>query len=199
MPKNPKQKGLNKKEKKQVKSIINQGRENKYLDVLIDASNLATGVVYSLADVPQGDTDTTRDGDQLVQRAMRIKGRALVADTTNQVRMIVFRWKQNTVPVVGDILSASYIGTVYAPLSPYHHDGRSNFTVLYDKIFHVGTYNIQKGFDTKWMNLRNNKQYFSAGASTSSKHCIYALVITDSTAVSNPNITFVSRLTFTDS
>lgn len=192
MPKTKGGKGLNKKEKKQVKSLINQGRENKYLDVLINSSSLATGVVYSLADVTQGDTDIQRDGDQLVQRALRVKGRALVADTTNQVRLVLFRWKQQTTPLVADILSSAYIGNVEAPLSPYHHDGRSNFTVLYDKIYHVGTYNIQKGFDTKWINLRNNKQYFKAGGSTVSKNCIYALIITDSTAVSNPNITFIS-------
>lgn len=194
-----KKKGLNPKEKNQVKKLISSGRENKYLDVLLATSELYGGAVYSLSNVPQGDTDTTRDGDQLVQRAIRIKGNSIVADSTNIARLIVFRWKNESTPVVGDILSATYVGTSRAPFSPYHHDGRTNFTVLYDKNFATDTYNIQRTFDTGWINLRNKKQYFTAGSATAQKNGIFCLIITDSAAVSNPFLNLVSRLTFQDS
>lgn len=193
-----KKKGLNTREKGQVKKLITAGRENKYLDVLLLTTELFSGNVYSLSNVPQGDTDITRNGDQLVQRALRVKGNVIVSDTTNMSRLILFRWKNESVPVVGDILSATYVGTPQAPHSPYHHDGRTNFTVLYDKTFSVDTYNTQRIFDTGWINLRNKKQYYSGGSSSAEKNGIFALIISDSGAVGNPVTNLVSRMTYQD-
>lgn len=199
MPKGGRYGGLNKKEKKQVKSLINSGRENKYHDTLLAVTEEYGGTVYSISDVPVGDTDITRDGDQFTQRSLRIKGKCVVADATNIVRFIVFRWKQNDTPDVAKILSSTYVGSIRAPYAPFHHDGRTNFTVLYDKMLVTDTYNPIRVFDTKWINLRDKKQYMVAGSSTEGKNKIYVLVISDSAAEASPLFEQVSRLTFTDS
>lgn len=192
-------KGLNKKEKKQVLAIVNRGRENKYHDTLLSVTEEYGGSVYSISDVPQGDTDITRDGDQFVQRALRIRGKVVVADSHNLLRMLVFRWKQDDTPTVSDLLSSTYVGSVRAPYSPYHHDGRTNFTVLFDKTYLTDSYKTAVQIDTKWINLRNKKQYMTAGSSTAGKNKIYVMIISDSAAEPSPLCDIVSRLTFTDS
>lgn len=199
MPKGGRYGGLNKKEKKQVKAIINRGRENKYYDTLLSVTEEYGGTVYSISDVPQGDTDITRDGDQFNQRALRLKGKVVNADSTNLLRLVVFRWKQEDTPAPADILNSTYVGTIRAPYSPYHHDGRTNFTVLYDKTFPTDTYSPQRYFDSKWINLREKKQYMVAGSATVGKNKLYVLIISDSAAEGSPLCDMVSRLTFTDS
>lgn len=191
-------KGLNKVEKKQVKKILRGSMENKYHDTLLSVTEEFGGTVYSISDVPQGDTDINRDGDQLNQRAVRLRYSVRNADATNMTRVILFRWKQDDTPNVTDILSATFVGGARAPLSPYHHDGRSRFTVLYDKVTGSDAYNSLRVRDSGWINLRNKKQYMNAGSTTSGSNKLYVLIITDSALEASPLVELVSRLTFTD-
>ena len=97
-------------------------------------SNL--GSVGSLSSVPQGDSDTTRDGDQLTISSLEIRynmflnivsAAATNPQEINNMRLIIFQWYPDSTPIVSDILLTTHV------LAPYQHDKRFMFKILYDK------------------------------------------------------------------
>ena len=68
--------------------------------------------INSLTDIAQGDTDITRDGDQLYMGSITFFKQWINADNVNTCRFIVFQWFPATTPVGTDILNTS---NGYAP------------------------------------------------------------------------------------
>lgn len=172
--------------------------ELKYYDYELDSTVDYSGSVFATSLVPQGDGDTTRDGDKICCKALKIHGIIAAADTWNYVRLIVFVWKPSAVanPSTGQILVDT--GAADAPQSFYVHDYRKNFTVLWDKTFRVAVSqpNLTIGFK-KYIRLKDlNINFITAG--TSGQNHIYVMAISDSSAVSHPTVLYKSRLMFTD-
>ena len=90
-----------------VKRLIKRNEEMKY--AIIDASYNATTTpgLYCLTNTSQGDSGGTHIGDESVMKNLELRLIASVADATNSVRVILFRWKPNigyVVPGAGSIL-----------------------------------------------------------------------------------------------
>lgn len=113
-------KKLGYRQKKQVKLIINKSRELKFhaytaLGQAISSTGTLTGLP---CDVPQGDTDTTRDGDSYdLAGNIQFKFQLLASDTTNLVRLVWFQWKDISTaagpsPAASDILFPGPSGAV---------------------------------------------------------------------------------------
>lgn len=180
-----------------AKKVVYKQAENKYFDTLTGVSYTDVGIMIDLSLVPQGDTDITRDGDQLYATSLQIRGYLTVADNTNVARVIVFRWKCDSVPLNDNILDTTYKGSVNYVNSGYHHDGRSDFVVLSDK-----TYNMQLGTNRSQMRYYLNKKLnhkinYNAGT-TAGRNKIYMFVISDSAAIAHPTINTITRLNFRD-
>lgn len=190
-------------------------QEHKYFDYGIGYSVVDyNGTVYHLSDVPQGDTDSTRDGDTIAPSYLSIRGQVHGADSSNAMRIVVFRYKQDSGPNSNDeepvpsvILQSTVTATANAPYAPFHHDyrvGNKVFDVLADRLItvcgDVSNAAYAKEFKImlpltkakKPIQFTNNTYYYGVNK-------IYLLVISDSGTVSHPAITFQSRLTFTDS
>lgn len=129
---------LTKKQTEQVKRLINVRAELKFFDFnLYTVASDDAGSILSIMDIPQGDTDITRDGDRIMLCGYITMFLQLNSNYYTNVppvdtwRFIIFQWHPNSVPAIGNILLPGPSSTqdVY---SQYSHDFRQQYTILYD-------------------------------------------------------------------
>lgn len=199
---------LNDRQKTQVKRLIGTRQETKfYSSTLVSAAVSSSATLYDVTNPGQGDTDQTRDGDRLYAKKLYVRMSLTVAtgDVTNLVRIIWFQWFPSTTtlaPTVSDILLLGPSGAadVY---SHYSHDRRQMFSILYDKVFTLSgsativTTSSQKRM-TYILHPKRKQMQFDNGASTGTNH-IWLMTISDSSAVSHPQIVSAQKFMFTDS
>lgn len=161
------------------------------------------GVLWNCTAISQGDTDETRDGDSIYLKKWTINFGWTAGDGNNLVRVIAFQWKENDtfhVPLPTDVLQI--VGSPISPLSTYLHDKEQgkNFGVLYDETFalavNAATESMEKSIDVSLQYARRKIQYNAGSVGGSNK--LYVLAISDSGAVPNPQLKFVSRVLYTD-
>lgn len=217
-------KKLNRRELKQVKRIVNVSQETKFLDTPILTTAISTTPTISdLSIVPQGQTDNTRGGDRIKwynQALLRYtflgaeSAIVLANDIYNQVRLIIFQFHPSavagTTPVASQILLPG--PTTFIDIhSHYSHDGKQDFTILYDKTFTMvnnfkdtaAGYTTYMANHVKYVNLRLNlkrarKQVQYVGAGINGTNKIYEMVISDSGATPFPSFTRQARLYYKD-
>jgi hypothetical protein len=188
-------------QRSEIKKLISAQQEHKFFEIRNAFGVTYAGTVTSLSDVPQGDTDSTRDADTLMPTSLVMRFGMTVGDTTNFFRVIIFRWHSAlSVPTVVQVLqnASSSTGGVY---SDFNHDLRSNFQVLFDKTFTLGTTAVtsnQVVFFNKTLKMARKPIQYTSG-STSGSDKIYFLAISDSAAIPNPTWNYAFRLNFTDS
>jgi len=122
----------------------------------------------------------------------------LAADTTNLLRIIIYRWhpSASSAPSATSILQ--YTGLQNAPNSPYYHDQRRLFTVIYDHTFPQVLVGDNSNFHiNKVFKLRPKEISFNAGTTNGSEK-LFMLVISDSGAAPNPGLVGYLRLSYTD-
>lgn len=184
--------------KKKVRRVIRQTAEKKYLAYSASAVGVdsAGTAMLSLLDVPQGDLDSTRDGDQLFLRSIQLNFSISLGDTTNFVRVILFQWFPTLtgLPPVASIL----LDTSRPWLSPYNHDQRFNFRIFHDKTYCLDTLNneISRRMFLK-SKFRRHIQYVG-GATAVAANRIFALFISDSGAAPHPALQYSGKTNFTD-
>lgn len=204
------QRKLNAKQARQVKRIINRKSELKYIVANSAPSSITTTVgINTIMSIAVGQTDSTRIGDKVI--LTKIEGRmhfTNTGDATNFVRVILFQWKESTVPTAADILLAGSSGTQDVG-SLYAHDTRSQFKILYDKILRlVGNAAAATTPNTDLSilvlhpiifgkKLLPNIQ-FIAGSSTVCYNSVYLLTVSDSTAAPHPSIYSSYKLNYRD-
>lgn len=192
--------------KRYVKKELRKDVETKYFDSsLSDFATSYSGWIQPLCNVPQGTTDRSRVGDQLVMRALMLRMHIVMntGDVTNSVRVIVFQWHPSValaVPTLSLVLSATYLGTTNAPNAPYTFDYRTNCTILFDrKLVFSNTGDLIKSINQKislkW--AKKKCQYVDASA-TSVSDQLYLAAVSDSSTATHPLVSSVARLFFDD-
>lgn len=173
-----------------------------------------------LTSVPQGDTDSTRDGDELYLKHLDVMIRMSNGVGINSYghivwRVMLFQYKsQDNTPVISEMLSnsAANVGTVGGSFSHRNIDYLGVYNVLYDKTFTTHGSNgaiVMGGYDyadqEKVVKIRCPLKYakkkiqFENGTSSAS-NAIWMLVTTDKDSVAvNPTITYSTSTGFTDS
>lgn len=208
-------KGLNKRQKMQVKRLVAGAQELKYLGTVINGTNMTNSfTITSLSDVPQGDTDQARDGDRMkLKKHMDIYCaiNTIVANTNavNRVRIVIFQWKPNTTPVAADIFLTGTSGSIDVS-SRYSHDSRQLYKILLDRTWTLvgtgstGTSNILTSRNSTTMNRRNlilrkiATQCQFVAATTAGTNKIWLAHISDQ-ASNYPVMYFGSKIFFSDS
>lgn len=193
--------------RQQALAVFASQVEEKY----IDTSAAATSVDYigsvGLFGMPgAGTTSITRVGDLVTVKRLDFKFNLIVADTTNIVRVILFKWNNDDAqyaPTVNSIITSTDASTGYAALARYNWDnfkGR-DFEVLYDKAFQLCA-NGEQG-QVHQVSLWGKglgstpKIQLNTGATTG-KGRYGILYISDSAAVSHPTLAYTCRITFSD-
>jgi hypothetical protein len=203
-----------------VKRIINANRELKYFGHVQDYFSVTTTPVLTGVpfDVPQGDEDQERDGDQLTlagkinfRMAMKTNG-----STRNVVRVIFFQWKDMSFvtpyPTTSEVLFNGPTGAIDV-YSQYNHDTRFNYTILFDKTYTlvgtgvasaVTTYPfmdssvITRNYHISLKKAKRVVQYRAAGGQATNR--IFMIYLSDiPTGSSPPTMTFTSKMFFYDS
>lgn len=184
-----------------ARRVVKSQSEHKYFDFSSATGFDYGGSVLDISAVTQGgSTDVTRSGDELRATSLLVNMLITVADATNLCRIICFKWKQDSglaTPGVGDILNT--IGSTSAPLSPYVHDQRGNFTVMYDKTWNL-VLNTSRESVVRKVKIKMGKKgkiNFNGGGTTG-RGKFYLLFISDSAAVPNPSFRLITRLNFID-
>jgi hypothetical protein len=179
-----------------AQKVLKSKQELKSFDTGFSAAVSTAGTLQKISTIPQGDTDSTRDGDQLNIVRIDLLGSFQFADAINAGRLIIFRWNQDdssAAPVVADILQT------LTPYSPMNRDNlrAKKFSVLHDQLCLVGA----TGPNISSINLKRffpSKINFQATATTGNGH-IYVYMVSDSGAVTHPQFSYVARVWFTDS
>lgn len=204
-----KPRGKKKSAGEQALSILRKQRpEMKHFSQLLPALPASThsagtaapfaGTVQNLGNVPQGDSDTTRDGDVITQRHLLFNfdcWRDLTNTVKeNMVRLIIFRYKDKapsyTPPVselLPDLLVDQHRGW----------DQRKKYVVYKDVTFNLAL-NGQTSARARYkINLKSQKGQFDAGTINYLRNSLHCLIIGDQPS-NVPIYRFVSRLTFYD-
>lgn len=142
---------LTDREKQQVKRMIGDNLELKYVNsYLTEAASTSGGVITGCTDVPQGDGDSDRSGDRIkICGTMEIRGSVradvatgAVSQTVAYIRTILFQWHPTSDSTFGaaskpTLASILLNGPSGAPdvYSFYAHDSRQNYSILYDETF----------------------------------------------------------------
>lgn len=161
--------------------------------------------IRALTAIAQGDTDITRDGNQINVKSIQVKGQIYMDVAVGQsqtVRMIIFRdnnYLNATVPTPAMILEPTAFGTSDAPYGMRNRRERDRFKVIYDKLFTLNT----SGANTLPFNIyrRVNTKTTFADVTNSAygKNSFWLMVISGAGATGRPTVNSISRVSFTDS
>lgn len=194
---------------------LKQQVERKSIDHNVSWTNVST--IEAVQDInggiTQGSGDTNRIGNKVTAKSMQIRYQAKIGDgvandSYNQMRAIVVKYVPND-PTVS--IGLQHILENYNPsspeeimVSPYKRDSEYQFTILSDKVHNLYWGNDSGGTGgaprIKSANLKFNLKdaairYDSAGMLRTK----YALIfVSDSGAVTHPQVCFHTRFYYTD-
>lgn len=186
-----------------VKRILGHQQEHKfYADTsLCDGAISSAGTLLNYsALISQGDTDTTRDGDKLNLTKVSFKGTLSVADSTNRMRIIFFRWNNlGTTPTTSYLLEGGS-NTAADILRPFRIDTKHYYKIVYDRVFNLSTYRPTIDFKATIYGKRlgGKRVTYLGGGVTGMSH-LYCYLVSDSDAATHPNATMNVIQHYTDS
>lgn len=183
-----------------MKDAVGQPEYKHYTGEYNDLSANYTGNVYNLsAVIAQGVLDTNRIGDKIKLQRLVIRGNFIQknADARAEMRLIIFKDKDNDVSTTADMLSIT--GTTTAIFSPKLTDNRFKTKILYDKRF-ASVNNTAREVVNFNINLPLNffSQYAGGTTDVTTNALKFILISTNSSASAGGNITMIYRISFTD-
>ncbi|ALY05863.1 hypothetical protein [Ctenophore-associated circular virus 4] len=202
MVRKTKKKGKQLVTKQYLNAKLNKAIETKYYYTLGASSPDTGGSLVTVSNgIAQGDAYNERLGDRITPIHCHIKGTVTLADTTNWVRIVLIRWKQD----YGDLTDANQIfeatGATTSPYSLFvkEPDNRARFDVLADRLFNLHSNEPQKAFDIRVSSrkLHSRPVSFTAGGSGGNGQLVM-VTISDSAAVAHPSISYYLMLKYKD-
>jgi len=183
--------------KQQVRQMLKNMRVTKFFNTPITAVSPSwTGAVQQISLPPQGNTESSRVGDNLGDVVIRFRG-AISNSNVHLFRLVFFQWLDinSTTPAIGYILDATRSGTVDFVFAPFAEGSKANYHILYDNLFTVSSSLPQPLIDFK-VKCRNIDMSASSAvyAQTGS---IYVACIQDGSATLN-SLTGYCELTYTE-
>lgn len=174
--------------------------EKKYFTASISTLSVTdTAAIFDLCNIAQGGGDSERNGDQLTLRSFEMRYDVVfplvTPDGTNLLRVIVFQWHPNSTPTAATLL----ISSVTQPWnSPYAHDSRFQFKILYDKTVKISLNGPAVASERCFIKSINKRkvQYNSGGNVGTEK--LYLLVVSNSAAVGHPIFDCVYKTNYSD-
>lgn len=173
--------------------------ELKYHDTWLQAQSIGydtSAYVGILSNMSRGTTSNTRIGTVIKVVGNQIRFSVHAADSTNFVRVILFRWFNPGVsPTTTTVLQADPTTSKVLPWNPIYRDVRKSMHVVYDNLFNIHTYvpqQVDKVYLKNHMNMSFNEN------DTPDDGHLYIYAVSDSVIASHPTITFYNRLKYQD-
>lgn len=171
-------------------------KKRKWSELLTPVTVSTSGFMLDLASgIFQGVDSDERVGDQISLKNLVMRSEMIYQDPTNIIRVIIFKWFEDNVPIASSILEqTSTLNN--RPLAPTVWTKRSQFRVLYDNTFGLSQDGqpviVEKIF------LKNlGKLHFDLSSSSYTKGGIYMYIVSDS-QVSGPTFHLGWSLSYTD-
>ncbi len=196
--------GNSKVSKQQVRDMI----RSELADVIEDKVTYTTqngGVSYNgqvaslTAALARADTAVDAfTGNLIKPKRVRVKGNVTTNQTYNSIRIIIFQWRDASVPTTSGILNTT--GSVLAPFSPLLWTNVHKVHILADQlltIFPVAGSYAAEGFNMEISSGMKPIQ-FASGSTTPQMNGLYCLLISDDGAPSYPDVNYVSEVIFSD-
>lgn len=193
-----------------TKTTFGTSKERKYFDVGLTSLQVSTTPSITPICVPVRGTDTgDRIGRQIKLKDMELRGYLLAdADSTNNIRLIVFKFDNNAVvPVAADLFGAAGSGTyTWCPFNG--NNVPRNISILWDKMYSLvsatanpGSGNLSIIPFTKFLKLNITTQFNATNGGTGADiddGGLYFCLVSDSSVVTHPDANWVSRVTYED-
>jgi len=189
--------------KKEIKGEILQSirsqEEKKWNNVAATAVACSgTATFVDLSTIAPGSSSGQRNGDSIKANHLRFALSCIFADTTNIVRVTLFKW------IVNSTSDAPSSGEIYQDpsssarivLSPFVVTKPSRFKILFDKIFNLDSVSHPQVIDVIEKSIKFPISY-DQGTNTGRNH-VYVAFSSDSSAIPHPAFTYESFLTFSD-
>jgi hypothetical protein len=194
-----------------IESRISAKTEPKFLDMSQTLVGLTQAYQFfgPLTAPPQGDTDSSRSGDQIAPLSLKLTIQLISSQIASSVRLILFRWGQSSVvaPTQSTVMNVSG-SNQYNPFVYPAVDYEQNVHVLRDVLVPMGVYVVAAGVATvgaspiqKTMILNiskglSQKIQFSAGSTNATNH-VFVGVSTDA-AATQPQFGMQTRFRYLD-
>jgi len=191
---------LNNRQKASVKRLIKNNEEMKYFRAGLNTTTSNVAVLSSLSNIAQGVNDDQRIGNVVQPIEMKVRLDLIIADSTNIIRFVIFRWKDadTTAPVAGDIFSNGLSGGVDTS-SFYNDETKDKYRILYDRTF-VGSNTADSIRQFTQFKLRlGTKIRYTSNAVTTGTNKYYQLNMSDSAAVTHPTLIWNTETRYSDS
>jgi len=187
--------------KKEITSIVKSieiQKENsqtkKWLESNVTSTATQTVTFNKVSTVGPGTGNAQRIGNKIHAKHISLRGTIILADTSNVVRVILFKWLMNDgsdAPGAAEILTETTDPqSNLVPLKP------SRFKVLKDQVFHLDTAHIVRTFI--WKIKLEYDLTFDPSTNTGIGQ-LYYLILSDSGAVPNPAYDINTQLVYVDS
>lgn len=191
---------LNQRQKRQVKRIVSRRLEKKEFPFfIVNGAASSAGTIVDLSAIPVNTGNASRIGNAVTLKNIEFRFSFAAADATQVCRLIIFQWKNDSgpdPPSVAELIQ----DTVNNPwLGDYRYDERTEFNILYDGMLFLDTTGNGVGGTHIIVKSRKYKKDvdFNTGATTGNNK-IYALYISDSSAVTHPVFNMYGTITYTD-
>lgn len=196
---------LNKRQLRQVKSLVSRRAELDFYDNGLNGTAVLAGATIQggMSTPVQGVADGQRIGDQIKISKFTFKCDIIYGDPTNQLRIVLFRWYEDNAGALPVLATVLQNGAGFPINSGINHDSlkAGKLHVMHDRTYNLtntgNTMAINRTITITGRKLGKKKLEFNNGAITGTNH-IYALFISDSVGVPNPTINWYSRLMYYD-
>lgn len=186
-----------------VNKVIHRNSELKYFtynlsNFAIDASWLA----LSMSNIPQGDSQTTRDGNAVYLKGYSIKYKITRADTWQKFRVLVVRYlsPNTTNPAIADILH-DVSSVDMSMITPNNFEKKKSYQILYDKLHNLQPDSGLPNYEMTYKHTKTFKKprllrWNTSGSADYESGNLTFFVISDSVATTHPSLSLYSRVTF---
>lgn len=174
--------------------------ESKSFDVALQSGAIDyNGSTYSLlAQITQGISDSQYIGASIMPTTVRFRWAVTCADSTQLLRCVVIQTIGGGVPTATTVFQSTV--NVRAPLSAFDRNYHKTYKVLSDELYSLvsGTSTTIVTGDVRIPHTKLREVSFTDASGTVEANGIYALFISDSSAVSHPILQGYSRVYFKD-
>jgi hypothetical protein len=159
----------------------------------------STAFVQDLSAIAIGTDDNTRIGNHVHLKRSNFRFRLDGADPTNTFRIILFKWKDNDFytgnPAASAILANLSAGAGDVVM-PYNRETPGSYTIIKD--FFLTTSATGENTVTRYVSIPLSGKIQYTGATTNGLNKIFLLLLSDSTVIAHPTITWFHELLYTD-
>lgn len=201
-------KGLSKKQKLQVSSMMQAPKELKFYDTAYDSTSVSiTPVFYDLTGPAEGTGSDQRIGTEIELKSLQYRFSFVRGDDTNYLRYIIFQWYGDTAHdspqwnQMFQYFTGILPGSLYDLQSPYQlgNGGTKLWRALVDEQFYLDSDNpiqMVKGFINK--GFRKSIEYDEQTPPRGTGH-VYMMLVSDSNVSAHPLVSGYTRARYYDS